>query len=110
MPQLGSRSRVTAERGVFYTGAALPSASEFTQQSTSISQRLTNTWVIGLVWNPTEYNSMRLWALLGCFTMLVAPLIIASRLFLFVESFTSLRDVPSGVYATVPWAHYIPHI
>jgi hypothetical protein len=52
----------------------------------------------------------RLLALLGSFAMLFSPLLLASRLFLVVESFVSLRDVPSGVYATVPWAQYIPHI
>jgi hypothetical protein len=44
-----------------------------------------------------------------CFAVLFSPLL-ASRIFLVVESFISLRDVPSGVYATVPWAQYIPHI
>jgi hypothetical protein len=48
--------------------------------------------------------------LLHCFAVLFSPLLLASRLFLVVESFISLRDVPSGVYVTVPWAQYIPHI
>ena len=34
----------------------------------------------------------------------------ASRVFIVVESFISLRTVPIGVYAAIPWAQYIPHI
>jgi hypothetical protein len=49
-------------------------------------------------------------AVFSLFAALFLPLIIAARFFLVVESFISLRDVPSGVYATVPWAQYIPHI
>ena len=33
-----------------------------------------------------------------------------SRLFLLVESFISLRHVPIGVYATLPWVQNIPHL
>ena len=35
---------------------------------------------------------------------------IVARLFIGVEAFISLRAVPIGVYAAVPWAAYIPHI
>jgi hypothetical protein len=42
--------------------------------------------------------------------ILASPFLLAARIFLVVESFISLRDVPTGVYATVPWAQYIPHI
>ena len=34
----------------------------------------------------------------------------ASRLYLVVESFVSLRQVPVGVYAAVPWVENIPHV
>jgi hypothetical protein len=42
--------------------------------------------------------------------ILASPFLLAARIFLVVESVISLRDVPTGVYATVPWAQYIPHI
>ncbi len=34
----------------------------------------------------------------------------ASRLYLVLESFISLRHVPIGVYAAVPWVENIPHV
>ena len=34
----------------------------------------------------------------------------ASRIYLVVESFISLRQVPLGVYAAVPWVENIPHV
>ena len=34
----------------------------------------------------------------------------AARLYLVVESFISLRHVPIGVYAAVPWVQSIPHV
>ena len=34
----------------------------------------------------------------------------ASRIYLVVESFISLRHVPIGVYAAVPWVENIPHV
>ena len=34
----------------------------------------------------------------------------ASRIYLVVESFISLRHVPIGVYAAVPWVQNIPHV
>lgn len=33
-----------------------------------------------------------------------------SRIYLFVESFIGLRQVPIGVYTTIPWVQNIPHI
>jgi hypothetical protein len=45
-----------------------------------------------------------------CLAIITSPILTAARLYLVVESFISLRDVPAGVYATVPWAQYIPHI
>ena len=38
------------------------------------------------------------------------PLYLLSRAFIVVEIFVSLRRVPWGVYATVNWAEYIPHL
>jgi hypothetical protein len=35
---------------------------------------------------------------------------IFARVFVVVESSISLRSVPIGVYAEVPWADFIPHI
>jgi hypothetical protein len=49
-------------------------------------------------------------ALLAWIALLSSPLLLAARIFLVVESFISLRDVPLGVYATVSWSQYIPHI
>ncbi len=40
---------------------------------------------------------------------LVLPYFIA-RLFMVVEMFASLRSMPAGVYQTVKWADYMPHI
>ena len=38
------------------------------------------------------------------------PFFIASRLYIIVETFVSLRHVQWGVYATVNWTDYIPHL
>ena len=37
------------------------------------------------------------------------PAYVFARIFLVIESFFSLRHVPVGVYAAVPWSNYIPH-
>ena len=37
-------------------------------------------------------------------------LCILSRIYLVVELFTSLRNVPIGVFAALPWVQNIPHI
>lgn len=42
--------------------------------------------------------------------VLNTPLFLLSRAYIIVETFISLRRVPSGVYATVNWAEYIPHL
>ncbi|KAI0191624.1 hypothetical protein F4808DRAFT_465298 [Astrocystis sublimbata] len=34
----------------------------------------------------------------------------SSRLFLFVECFISIRRMPIGVFVTLPWSNYIPHL
>ena len=43
----------------------------------------------------------------------LTPLLILyalSRIYIVVESFISLRHVPIGVYAAIPWVQDIPHI
>jgi hypothetical protein len=44
-----------------------------------------------------------------CFGLLV-PLYVLVRLYLIVEVFVSLRKVPAGVYQSVQWSQYLPHI
>ena len=44
------------------------------------------------------------------FMLLSLSLSTAARIFLVLESFISLRHVPIGVYAAVPWVQNIPHI
>lgn len=43
-----------------------------------------------------------------CANALLAAYVIA-RPFLIVESLISLREVPVGVYAAVPWSNFLPH-
>ncbi|KAA8895953.1 hypothetical protein FN846DRAFT_967233 [Sphaerosporella brunnea] len=50
------------------------------------------------------------YAIMITIALIFSPLLLASRFYLVLESFISIRDVPSGVYMTVPWAQYIPHI
>ena len=40
----------------------------------------------------------------------IVLIFLSSRMFLVVESFISLRHVPIGVYAEVPWVQSIPHV
>ena len=44
------------------------------------------------------------------FSSLIAIMYICSRVYLVVESFVSLRHLPIGVFAAVPWVQAIPHI
>ncbi|KAF8242899.1 hypothetical protein K440DRAFT_563738 [Wilcoxina mikolae CBS 423.85] len=37
------------------------------------------------------------------------PIFVAARMFLTVESFSSLRSLPAGSFKTVPWSNYWPH-
>jgi hypothetical protein len=46
-------------------------------------------------------------SLLAC--CLIA-LYIGARIFVVVESFISIRRLPLGVFVTVDWADYIPHL
>ena len=41
---------------------------------------------------------------------LIVLLYVLSRLYLVGESFASLRHVPVGVYAAIPWVQLVPHI
>ena len=45
-----------------------------------------------------------------CFAGLLLLCYATARLYLVVESFISLRHVPIGVYAAVPWVENIPHV
>jgi predicted permease len=47
-------------------------------------------------------------ALIGICT--VAIPYIAARLFLVIEAFISVRQMPLGVYVTISWSNYIPHL
>jgi hypothetical protein len=40
----------------------------------------------------------------------VILLFVGARLYLVVEAFISVRALPIGVFVTVPWANYIPHL
>ena len=56
-------------------------------------------------------GDMAILAWLGLIFLLVnMPVTIIARMYLVVESFVSLRRVPVGVYATVPWSDWLPHI
>jgi len=42
--------------------------------------------------------------------MLLGLLYSGARLFIIVESFISIRKLPLGVFVTIDWAKYIPHL
>jgi hypothetical protein len=48
--------------------------------------------------------------LLGLYILGLAALYFGARLFVIVESFISMRRLPLGVFVTVHWANYIPHL
>jgi hypothetical protein len=50
------------------------------------------------------------WSSAILYVTLVFVVVAFARLFILFESFISLRSVPIGVYAAVPWANFIPHI
>ena len=55
---------------------------------------------------------MPIWVILGLAVVyggLAALLYLLSRIFLVVESLISLRHVPIGAYAAIPWVQDIPH-
>ena len=54
----------------------------------------------------TTLSDYLAWAFYGPLSILYA----LSRLYIVVESFISLRHVPIGVYAAVPWVQDIPHV
>lgn len=56
-------------------------------------------------------GDMALLSWLGVLFLIVnIPATVVARAYLLVESFASLRRVPVGVYATVPWSDWLPHI
>ena len=44
------------------------------------------------------------------FGLIISPLFLVARVLIVIMAFTSLRSVPAGVYANIPWTQYIPHI
>jgi hypothetical protein len=62
------------------------------------------------LWRSPDSVAHFIMGIIAGIAILASPFLLAARIFLVVESFISLRDVPTGVYATVPWAQYIPHI
>ena len=69
-------------------------------------------------WKDLNWYLYGRWKVIRAFTRIIgygsAGLLLlcyaASRLYLVVESFLSLRHVPIGVYAAVPWVQNIPHV
>ena len=53
---------------------------------------------------PLFYRFVILIGLLNC------PFFALSRVYIIIETFISLRHVPLGVYQTVQWTNYIPHL
>jgi hypothetical protein len=66
--------------------------------------------ISGQLSESAELFLMPFWTFFSGFSMLIISYTACARIFIVVESFISLRSVPIGVYATVPWANYIPHI
>ena len=61
---------------------------------------------------PDRVGKLRLplqW-LLYVLALAVSFVVLAARIAIVIESFISIRKVPSGVYATVPWVEHIPHL
>jgi len=50
------------------------------------------------------------WFLFLWFGLIISPLFLIARVLIVIMAFTSLRSVPAGVYANIPWTQYIPHI
>ena len=46
----------------------------------------------------------------GLLSSFLAVLYVISRMYLMVEPFVDLRNMPTGAYDTVQWASFIPHI
>ncbi|GAW17372.1 hypothetical protein ANO14919_068290 [Xylariales sp. No.14919] len=45
------------------------------------------------------------------FVTIIVPVIhLSARLLLAVEAFISVRQMPIGVFVTIPWSNYIPHL
>ena len=59
---------------------------------------------------PTWYGRTLIKRVSYSFAGLLLLCYAASRIYLVLESFISLRHVPIGVYAAVPWVQNIPHV
>ena len=59
---------------------------------------------------PTWYGRTLMKRISYIFAGLLLLCYAASRIYLVLESFISLRHVPIGVYAAVPWVQNIPHV
>jgi hypothetical protein len=59
-------------------------------------------------WDTLNICGIGGWILLAFFALGI--LYIGGRLFIVVEAFISIRKLPLGVYVTVDWAKYIPHL
>lgn len=58
----------------------------------------------------SSWSGRALWAVFAILYFCALLEYVFARIFLVVESFISLRSVPIGVYASMPWSNYIPHI
>lgn len=56
------------------------------------------------------FAQMLVMFLCGLFCAVLVPLFLCARIFIIIESFISLRNVPEGVYTAVVWTDYIPHM
>lgn len=59
-----------------------------------------------------RYYCLLAWALYPyfLFCIIFVPLFLCARVVIIIEAFVSLRKVPEGVYAAVPWTEFFPHI
>ena len=73
------------------------------------------------VWKKTVYNwanslkgfmqfSMAVFYSTHWLGVLITPIFFIARVLIVIMAFTSLRSVPAGVYADVPWTEYVPHV
>lgn len=69
------------------------------------SKRLVNAF-----WTPEPGWMSYLFRSLMVVGLLNVPLFFASRIYIVLETFISLRYVPKTIYQTVQWTDYIPHI
>jgi hypothetical protein len=74
-----------------------------------VLHRIFRKWV-----KPTVYQmwlvQMGFILIRACVLVLGGLVYVFARIFLVIEFFISLRHVPIGLYAAVPWSNFIPHI